>query len=45
MWQGVLTQITKVFAEYQLEHVIIERATEPPEQTSGGKYRVVISQN
>ena len=45
VWQGVLTQITEVLATYQLEHVTIERATEPPEQTTGGKYRVVIAQN
>jgi len=43
VWQGVVTQIRKVLANYRLEHVTIVRAPEPPEQTSGGKYSVVLS--
>ena len=44
VWQGVSAQISKVLARYDLEHVTLVRAPEPPEQTPGGKYSVVLSQ-
>jgi hypothetical protein len=31
-----------MLAEHDLSHVTIERASEPPEQSSGGKFRQVI---
>ena len=44
VWQGVVTQIRKVLANYRLEHVTIVRAPEPPVVNPGGKYSVVLSQ-
>ena len=41
-WQAVHGEITRLLAEHQLGHVAVERADEPPEQSSGGKYRTVI---
>ena len=31
-----------LLAKHGLDHVTIERADEPPEQSPGGKYRTVI---
>lgn len=42
VWQQVHTQITDLLSDHQLGHVTVTRATEPPQQTSGGKYRTVI---
>jgi phenylacetate-CoA ligase len=42
VWQTVQAEITQLLATYKLEHVTVERAEEPPEQSSGGKYREVI---
>lgn len=42
VWQAVRTEITRLLAEHKLEHVAVERAEEPPEQSPGGKYRTVI---
>lgn len=39
---GVREGITAVLADLGLEHVTVESAPEPPEQTTGGKYRTVI---
>ncbi len=44
VWQSVSSHIGKVLAEYHLEHVSLVRAPEPPEQTPGGKYSVVLAQ-
>ena len=42
VWQAVRTEIARLLAEHRLEHVTVERAEEPPEQSRGGKYRTVI---
>ena len=42
VWQAVRSEITRLLAEHGLEHVMVERAEEPPEQSPGGKYRTVI---
>lgn len=42
VWQQVHTQITRLLTDHKLDHVNVTRATEPPQQTSGGKYRTVI---
>ncbi|MGP4032182.1 phenylacetate--CoA ligase family protein [Pseudarthrobacter sp. 1C304] len=38
----VLEGLTKLLAGLGLAHVTVEAAAEPPEQTTGGKYRTVI---
>lgn len=45
VWQEVHAALTRMFAMHDIAHVAIERAEEPPEQTSGGKYRVFIAMN
>ena len=42
VWEQVYRTISSLLADRGLKDVKIERANEPPEQTSGGKYRVVI---
>lgn len=42
VWEAVRTELTRLLARHQLDHVTVERAEEPPEQTPGGKYREVI---
>lgn len=42
VWHVVHTEITRLLSEHELDHVTVERADEPPEQSSGGKYREVI---
>jgi len=42
VWQTVQTEITRLLAEHKLDHVMVERAEEPPEQSPGGKYREII---
>ena len=39
---GVGEGIAALLTELGLDHVTVESAPEPPEQTSGGKYRTVI---
>jgi hypothetical protein len=39
---AVHTAITRLLAGHGLEHVAVERAAEPPEQSPGGKHRTVI---
>lgn len=41
-WQAVHTEITRLLASHNLDHVTVERAGEPPEQAPGGKYREII---
>ena len=42
VWQAVHEQISRLLAEHKLDHVTVERALEPPEQSPGGKYREII---
>jgi len=42
VWQAVHSEITRVLAQHGLDHVTVERAEEPPAQSSGGKYRAII---
>lgn len=41
-WRSVAEELAGMLAEHDLSHVTIERASEPPEQSSGGKFRQVI---
>lgn len=41
MWQAVREEITRLLAAHKLDHVTVERAEETPEQSPGGKYRVI----
>lgn len=45
VWRGVHTEITRLLAEHSLNHVTVERAEEPPEQSPGGKYRTIMPLN
>ncbi|MEU4360346.1 phenylacetate--CoA ligase family protein [Promicromonospora sp. NPDC023987] len=42
VWQAVHTELTRLLTDHRLDHVTITRADEPPQQTTGGKYRTVI---
>jgi len=42
VWQSLLGQLDRLFAERSLRHVAVERADEPPQQSIGGKYREII---
>jgi phenylacetate-CoA ligase len=42
VWETVQTEIKCLLAEHGLEHVDLERADEPPEQSKGGKFRQVL---
>ncbi|MDX8143249.1 phenylacetate--CoA ligase family protein [Lentzea sp. BCCO 10_0061] len=42
IWQTVHAEITRLLANHKLDHVTVTRATERPQQTSGGKFRAVI---
>ena len=41
-WATVQTEMKRLFTEHGLDHVALERAEEPPEQSKGGKFRQVI---
>ena len=43
VWQAMHTEIKNVLVKNNLDHITIERADEPPEQSPGGKYNVIIS--
>jgi len=45
IWQKAQSEMNNLLRSYKLEHVQVERATEPPEQAMGGKYREVIPLN
>lgn len=45
VWRAVHNEITRLLAENKLDHVTVERAEEPPEQSPGGKYRQIIPFN
>jgi phenylacetate-coenzyme A ligase PaaK-like adenylate-forming protein len=42
VWDTVQTGIERLLAEHGLNHVVLERADEPPERSKGGKFRQVI---
>ena len=42
VWPAVHAEITRLLTDNKLEHVTVERAEEPPEQSPGGKYREII---
>ncbi len=42
VWRAVRDGIGGLLADHKLDHVILERAEEPPQQSPGGKYRTVI---
>ena len=42
VWQSVRADIEHLLAERRLGHVTVERATEPPDQSPGGKFRAII---
>ena len=42
VWEAVQAGIGRLLAEHGLDHVALERAAEPPEQSKGGKFRQVI---
>lgn len=44
VWKMVYGTVKESLLQHKLENVQIERAQEPPEQSSGGKYRTVIPQ-
>ncbi|SDM87734.1 hypothetical protein SAMN04488074_12874 [Lentzea albidocapillata subsp. violacea] len=41
VWQAVHTELTRLLTDHKLDHVTVTHAGEPPQQTSGGKYRTV----
>lgn len=42
VWRAAVTAVADLLSGYGLDHVRVERAAEPPERSSGGKYRPVI---
>lgn len=42
VWQAVRNEFTHLLTTHELSHVTLERAEEPPQQSSGGKYRAII---
>ncbi|MEV0055863.1 hypothetical protein AB0H34_35870 [Saccharopolyspora shandongensis] len=42
MWQAVRDEISHLLAEHEADHVTLERAEEPPQRSSGGKFRRII---
>uniref|UniRef100_UPI003F49062F hypothetical protein n=1 Tax=Nonomuraea bangladeshensis TaxID=404385 RepID=UPI003F49062F len=42
IWHQIQTRMADLLARHCLSHVTIERASEPPQQSAGGKYRTVI---
>ncbi len=45
LWESVQSTIKRTLTEHALVNVTIERADEPPEQSTGGKYRSIIPLN
>ncbi len=45
VWQAVHTELSRLLSTYKLHRITIERAEEPPKQSSGGKYRTIIPLN
>ncbi|WP_433433400.1 hypothetical protein [Nonomuraea sp. CA-141351] len=42
VWQAVRGEIAHLLTEHKIDHVALERAKEPPQQSPGGKFRRVI---
>ncbi len=42
VWVAVQAGIRRLLADHGLDHVALERAEEPPEQSKGGKFRQVL---
>jgi phenylacetate-CoA ligase len=42
VWDTVLGAIRRLLADHGLDRVVVERASEVPEQSAGGKYRPVV---
>jgi phenylacetate-CoA ligase len=42
VWKAVRSELARLLAAHNLGHVAIERADEPPVQSAGGKYRMII---
>jgi hypothetical protein len=42
VWSEAKAEIAGVLAGHDLDHVRVERAEEPPEQSTGGKYRQIV---
>ncbi|MEV6226510.1 phenylacetate--CoA ligase family protein [Saccharopolyspora shandongensis] len=42
VWQAVRDEITRLLTEHKADHVTLERADEPPQQSPGGKFRRII---
>lgn len=42
VWQSLRKSLEQSLSNHGLAHVAIERAGEPPEQSKGGKYRLVV---
>jgi phenylacetate-CoA ligase len=42
VWQAVNAEMTHLLVAHYLNNVTIERGLEPPQQSTGGKYRMVI---
>jgi phenylacetate-coenzyme A ligase PaaK-like adenylate-forming protein len=43
VWEGARDALRAVLAAHGLDHVTVERASEPPQQSPGGKYLQVIA--
>ncbi|KOG62386.1 coenzyme F390 synthetase [Streptomyces griseoflavus] len=42
VWHSTHQELTRLLTDNKLDHIAIQRAEEPPQQTPGGKYRTVI---
>jgi phenylacetate-CoA ligase len=42
VWQVLQRNLMRLLSEHNLNHVMIERAEEPPAQSAGGKHRTVV---
>ncbi|HXR65776.1 MAG TPA: phenylacetate--CoA ligase family protein [Ktedonobacteraceae bacterium] len=42
VWQQVQTEVMRLLIAYNVGHITLERAEEPPQQSPGGKYRSII---
>lgn len=42
VWNSVQSSLTRLLTDHHLDHVAVEQADQPPEQSRGGKFRQVI---
>jgi phenylacetate-CoA ligase len=42
VWHKVHSALARMLSDHDLDHVVVDRGTEPPELSSGGKLRSVI---